>query len=102
MAQDGQQRELESKKVYTREEIVVYLTEIAKKVLDTKSSYLHSMLALNELLRLPNAGELFTGDLKDQARDLWLKLKSTGIQINDPPILFGLPKEFTPEDGKGS
>lgn len=87
------------KKLLSRTEVAAYLTDIAKKILDTKSSNLHSMLALNDLLRQPNANELFTGELKDQAKDIWLKLKSTGLQVNDPPILFGLPADFPTEDG---
>ena len=87
-----------NKKLLSRAEFAEFLTEIAKKVLDTKGSNLHSMLALNELLRQPNANDMFTGELKDQARDLWLKLKSTGLQLNHPPLLFGLPADFPTEE----
>ena len=90
------------KKALSRAEVSQYLTDIAKKILDTKGANLHSMLALNDLLRQPDANDLFTGELKDQARDVWLKLKSTGMQLTDPPILFGLPSDFPTEEEAGA
>ena len=48
-----------------------------------------------------NAGqEPFPGEamldekLKEQMHDLWIKLKSLGVQLSDPPLLFGLPANF--------
>ena len=79
-------------KTYTRAEVQGILDEIAKKFVASGSAYMHSMLLLNHILRLPNAAELFDDGLKEQARDLWLKVKSTGLQLTDPPLLFGLPK----------
>lgn len=74
---------------YTRKHVQEALSTIAARVVESQSAYMHAMLLLNELLRLPNARELFDDDLKEQARDLWLKVKSTGLQLNDPPLLFG-------------
>ena len=64
------------------------LESVARSVVGTQSSYMHSMILLDNLCRLPNARELFDDDLKEQAKDLWLKIKSTGLQLNDPPLLF--------------
>jgi hypothetical protein len=49
------------------------------------------------MMRLPNAAELFDDELKAQMKDLWIKLKSTGIKLTDPPLLFGLPEDFGKE-----
>lgn len=78
-------------KVYTRAEVQEVLDEIAKRFVASGSAYMHSMLLLNHILRLPNASEIFDDGLKDQAKDLWLKVKSTGLQLTDPPLLFGMP-----------
>lgn len=74
--------------ITTREELQKTLEAIARSVVGTHSTYMHSMILLDHLLRLPDARKLFDDDLKEQARDLWLKVKSTGLQLNDPPILF--------------
>ncbi len=72
----------------TRESISKALDSVARSVVGTQSSYMHSMILLDNIFRLPNARELFDDDLKEQAKDLWLKIKSTGLQLNDPPLLF--------------
>jgi hypothetical protein len=74
-------------KIYSRADVQDALSAIAVKIMESQAAFLHSMLFLDRLLRLPNAGELFSGDLKTQARDLWLKAKSAGLQLEDPPLL---------------
>jgi len=77
-------------KIYTRKELEAFIVEIAAKVVDKEPAYLHSMLAMNHILRQPNLHELLDADLKEQLKDIWLKLKTTGLQLQDPPILFGI------------
>lgn len=93
-----QNENVDNQKVYTREEVQAFLDDIGEKVIASNEGYIHSVVALNQLLRLPNAEELFDDDLKAQMRDLWIKLKSLGIQLNDPPLLFGLPEDFGKEE----
>ncbi len=78
-------------KVYTKAEIEAFVAEIAAKVVDKQPAYLHSMLALNFILRQPNLNDLLDEDLREQLKDIWLKLKTTGMQLQEPPILFGIP-----------
>jgi hypothetical protein len=75
-------------KPITVEAIRETLDAVAQNVVGTQSSYMHSMILLDQLFRDPSARELFDADLKEQAKDLWLKIKSTGLQLNDPPLLF--------------
>lgn len=84
---------------YTKKEVANFIAEISKKIVDSNTAYFHSMITLNTLLRLPNAEEIFDEELKEQARDLWLKLKLTGLQLTDPPLLFGLPQVTSDEKG---
>jgi len=74
-----------------REEVAAFLGDIATKIVESDRSFIHSAIALNQILRVPNAHEIFDEDLKQQARDLWLKIKSTGLQLTDPPLIFGTP-----------
>lgn len=91
---------------YNREQFASYLNEIAKNIITSDATYMHSMLALNHLLRRPEAESVLDADLKNQARDIWLKVKSCGLQLVDPPLLFGssvaLPADFDLESGQGA
>lgn len=76
---------------YTRDECDSFLTDIERHVLESHGSYLHSVLAINHLLESPSASEILDKELKERLRELWLKIKASGFQLNDPPILFGMP-----------
>lgn len=79
-------------KIYTKKELQGFVAEISRKVVDGNPAYLHAMLAMNHLLRQANLKDLLDADLKEQMKDIWLKLKTTGLlQLQDPPILFGIP-----------
>lgn len=78
----------------TRDELKVYLTEIEQRVIEGNTAYMHSLVAMNELLRRPEVPSLLDNELKTQMQDIWIKLKSTGLQLVDPPLLFGLPQGF--------
>ena len=79
-------------KKWTKKDVQAFLDEMSKQISEGKSAYVHSMLALNRVITLPNANELFTEDLKAQAKELWLKVKATGLQLGEPPFLFGQPQ----------
>lgn len=87
-------------KDYTKQDVQEFLAQISEKVVKNPGSYFHCMLALNSLLRLSNAAEIFDQNLKEQAKDLWVKLKSTGLHLTDPPLLFGIPQGQV--DGRAS
>ena len=89
-------------KPLTREELASYIAEIARRLVATDDAALHSMLALNRIMRTPGIESVLDSDLKEQARDLWVKIKSTGIHLDNPPLLFGLPgaKQDNGADGE--
>lgn len=89
-AQSAPAETSEGPKVYTKREVQLFVADVSKRVLEPGTSHLHSVLALNHMLRQSNMPELLDADLKEQMKDLWIKLKSTGMQLNDPPILFGV------------
>ena len=86
----------------TRDEVAALLTDIGQQLVSSSTAYTHSMVMLNNLLRNPDAVNLFDKDLKEQAKDLWLKIKSTGLQLVDPPFLFGLPADFDKDSRSSS
>ena len=91
-------------KKWTKKEVQAFLDEMSKQIEEGNNAYVHSMLALNKVITLPNADDLFTADLKAKAKELWIKVKATGLQLGEPPFLFGLPEvsdESTASDIEG-
>ncbi len=77
------------KSIYSKKELEDFVLDIEKKVDENNDSVLHSILALNHLLREPNTEELVDDSLKTRMKDLWVKLDSFGFELNKPPLLFG-------------
>jgi hypothetical protein len=90
-----QAKDLKSDVGLTEQETKDFLAEIEKRLVARDGSELAAMVALNQILKAPNAFQLLQGDLKEQIKDLWLKLKASGLTLEDPPILFGLPANFS-------
>ncbi len=89
--ENGKEQSEASPREYSRKELEAFIAEISSKVVGSSNAYMHSLLAINHLLRASNAEELLDAELKEQLRDLWVKLKSNGLQLADPPLLFGIP-----------
>jgi len=86
----------------TKKELKTYLADLSDKMKNEELPHLHTLVALDHLFRLPNARKLFDEELTSQAKQLWNELKSTGIDLTDPPVLFGtdnLPMEEGALDG---
>lgn len=90
--ENGKEQIEASPREYSRKELEAFIAEISSKVVGSSNAYMHSLLAINHLLRASNAEELLDTELKEQLRDLWVKLKSNGLQLADPPLLFGIPE----------
>lgn len=78
---------------YTKEEFESYLSLIEQKLLNSDDSYMHAVLSINDLLQKPDAPDILDEGLAKRAREVWAKIKSMGIVIADPPLLFGLPND---------
>lgn len=90
--ENGEITGMEPGREYTREEVAEFLRNLSGKPLDRDGLYLHCLIGLNHLLSLPNVNELFDEELKTEARDLWKKIKARGLELVDPPLLFGQPE----------
>jgi len=72
----------------TSEELKGVLLNIRDKMSDGTGAPVYSLSAVNYLLNLPNVYELLNDENKELARDIWLRLKSAGIQLKSPVLLF--------------
>ena len=91
---------VDAQKKYTKKQLTTYLKEIESNVLENQGDHLHSLLALNEILRNPTVAKHFDDNLKTKAKGIWNSIKSNGFQLEDPPMLFGSPENPSAEDVK--
>lgn len=82
----------------TKESVAEYIQDISQKSLTPDESLIHCVIALNQILADEETSALLNEDMKAQLREIWSKLKSAGIQLVDPPALFGLPEDFSGEE----
>ncbi len=78
----------------SRQALADFISDISSKSVSPNESLLHCAVAINQILINPETSLLLDEDLKSQLKDVWLKLKNTGIDLIDPPGLFGLPEGF--------
>lgn len=83
-----------------KEDVRNYIADIEKMVAARSGADMASLIALNELLSHPQAHQIFDDELKSQVKDLWISLKSYGVEVDDPPLLFGLPAGFGEDDSE--
>ncbi len=83
-----------SSKSISRQALADFIADISSKSISPNESLLHCAVAMNQILTNSDTAELLDEDLKKQLKDVWLKLKNTGIDLIDPPSLFGLPEGF--------
>ena len=88
----------ESAKTVTRDEVAAFLADINRQIVENNLPPIHTLLALNNILSQSNAHQLLDEELKTQARDIWLKIKATGVHLIDPPFLFETSGSLDGED----
>lgn len=80
--------------IASRGELKQFLQTLRDRVGDGQASPIHVMTALNHVMHTPELCPLLDDESKEIARDLWLRLKQSGLQMHTPPLLFS--------DGGGS
>lgn len=83
-----------------KKQVRAYIADIESKVAADQGADMASLIALNHLLTMPNAEKVLDEDLRRQLKDLWQRLKAKGVQLDDPPLLFGLPEGFGEEEAE--
>ena len=78
--------------ITTKKELKSFLLNIRDKIEDESAAPVYCVTAMNYVLNIPKIYELLDKENKEIARDIWLRLKSVGIQLKNPPLLFS-PEE---------
>ena len=79
--------------IQTKEELKTYLLAIRDKLRDSIAAPVYALTAINHALNLPNIYDLLDGENKELARDIWLRIRQSGMQVKNPPLLFKAEEE---------
>ncbi len=83
--------------ITTKEELKTFLLGIRDKMTDRSAAPIYAVSAMNFALNQPSIYQLLDNENKEIARDIWLRIKQSGMQLRNPPLLFQ-PEE----DGLGT
>lgn len=73
----------------SKAELKTFLCSIRDRLFANSAPPIHALSALQYVFKLPNVYELMDKANKEVAKEIWVKLKQSGIQLKNPPILFG-------------
>ena len=79
--------------ISSRKELKTFLTNVRDKISDEVAAPVYSMGAMNYVLNLPDIYSLLDSQNKEIARDIWLRLKQSGLELRNPPLLFSEDEE---------
>ncbi len=82
----------------SKEALMEYVQDISQKANKVGESRLHCAIAINQILSNSDYVGLLNDESKNTLKEVWLKLKTDGIQLEDPPFLFGLPENFESDE----
>lgn len=75
-------------KISTKKDLKLYLTTVRDRMADGSASPVFSLSALNNILNTPTIYALLDNENREIGRDIWLRLRSVGLQLTNPPLLF--------------
>jgi hypothetical protein len=81
--------EMTTSQLTTADELKNFLNGIRDKMSEGSAAPIYAMTAMNYIMNEPAIYKLLTEENKEIARDIWLRLKHAGIQLKNPPLLFG-------------
>jgi len=76
----------------TAGDLKMFLESIRDKMTDGTAAPVYAASALNHILNHPRIYDLLDKANKELARDIWLRVKQSGLQVKNPPMLFS-PEE---------
>ena len=85
----------EKEQKLSKEEILAFVKDIESKISKNSEAHLHSLLGLNKIMRASNIDTVMDKKLKERLKAIWTKLKAAGVTLVDPPLVFGLPQNFS-------
>jgi uncharacterized protein (DUF608 family) len=79
--------------INTKEELKTFLHNIYDKLTDGTAAPIYCLTAINHALSSGDIYSMLDEESKELARNIWLRLKAAGMQVRNPPVLFGIEEE---------
>ncbi|NMC63482.1 MAG: hypothetical protein GYA55_09995 [SAR324 cluster bacterium] len=76
-------------KINSKEDLKHFLSMIVEKMDMEQAAPVYILTLMNHIMTQPNIYELLDEDNKEMARAIWLRMKQQGMQLRNPPMLFG-------------
>lgn len=77
-----------STEISSKEDLKTFLQSVRDKLADSSASAIYALGAVNHVMSLPDIYSLLDNENKEIARDIWLRIKQSGMQVKNPPLLF--------------
>ena len=75
--------------ITNKAELKNFLLSIKEKLGSHAAPPIHAVTAIQHVFNLPGIYELLDKSNRELAREIWIKLKHGGLQLKNPPMLFG-------------
>jgi hypothetical protein len=75
--------------ITTSESLTTFLQSLLDRLAEDQVPPLFVFSVMNHLISSQRICALFCADSKELARDIWLRIKQSGMQVRNPVFLFG-------------
>lgn len=90
---NGNAQETGAHEISSTQELKDFLLHIQDKISDEVAAPIYSLAAINHILNLPSIYSILDNECKELARDIWLRIRQSGLQLRTPPMLFDPEEE---------
>lgn len=73
----------------TAQDLKTFLVQVRQKLLEDVAPPVYTLAAMNLVLNRSDIYQLMSPEAEEVAKDIWTRLKNRGIQLRNPPLLFG-------------
>ena len=80
--------------ISTKADLKKFLQDVRDKMTDGSAPPVYALTAMNYVLNLHDIYNFLSDQSKELARDIWLRLRQSGVKLKNPPLLFD-PTEDT-------
>lgn len=85
---DSSASEFAPQEIKTKAHLKAFLNNIRDRITDNGAAPIYAMSAMNHVMTLPVIYDLLDNENKEIARDIWLRIKQSGLQVRMPSLLF--------------
>lgn len=78
--------------ISTKADLRAFLQNIRDKMAEEVAPAIYVLGAMNHIMNLDEINAWLDNENKELARDIWLRLKQSGLVLRNPPLLFS-PEE---------